>query len=265
MGDPEFVFSADGTRIAFEKSGAGPALVVVNGALSDRGSASAWRPLLDPHFTVFAYDRRGRGDSEDTPPYAREREIEDLAAVLGATGGPAFVFAQSSGAVLALQAAMGGLRIRRLAVNEPPFILPGTRPPLDPSAPGRLRLLADAGDREGMLRVFLVDQVGIPASAVDAMKGRPTWEPMMAMATTTLYDMLVVGDSKLPRAALASLGTRTLVTYGGAGSPWLGETARAVAGALPNAEIAKLEGQGHQPGAEVLVPVLVRFFSAPGD
>ena len=264
MGEPEFVFSNDGTRIAFEKSGAGPALVIVNGALSERSSVASWRPSLDPHFTVFAYDRRGRGDSEDTPPYSPEREIEDLAAVLGATGGPAFVFGQSSGGILALRAAASGLRIRRLAVNEPPFILPGTRPPIDPGVPGRMRQLSAAGDREGMLRAFLIDQVGMPASAVDAMKQRPTWGPMMAMAPTTLYDT-IVADPELPRALLSGLGTRTLVTHGGAGHAWLTETARAVAAALPNAEIATLEGQGHHPGAEVLAPVLVRFFSAPGD
>src|SRR5262245_4188581 len=114
--------SRDGTRIAYETSGIGPALVLVNGALSERSAYAPLRPLFDAHFTLIAYDRRGRGDSTDTQPYAPEREIEDLAAVIEAAGAPAFVFAHSGGAILALRAAMSGVPMKRLAVNEPPYI-----------------------------------------------------------------------------------------------------------------------------------------------
>lgn len=124
----EFARSADRTRIAWYSGGSGPALVVVNGALSDHTTTDVLRPLLEPHFTVVGFDRRGRGASGDTHPYSLEREVEDIAAVIAANGPNALVLGHSSGAVLSLEAAMRGVPITRLAVNEPPYILPGTRP-----------------------------------------------------------------------------------------------------------------------------------------
>jgi pimeloyl-ACP methyl ester carboxylesterase len=260
MDNVENVFSQDGTPIAFEKSGSGPALVVVNGALSDRSSAATLRPLLDPHFTLFAYDRRGRGESEDNPTYAPERELEDLAAVIEATGGPAFVFGHSSGAILALRAALAGLSISGLAVNEPPYILHGTRPMPPADVTSRLQKLVAAGHREEALRIFFVEQVGLPAAAVESMSQSPTWLAMVALAHTTPYDSAIAAASELPRAALAGYATRTLVLRGGASFAWIAETARALAQALPNAELVTLEGQSHAPAANVLAPALIRFF-----
>ncbi|HEY5147762.1 MAG TPA: alpha/beta hydrolase [Polyangiaceae bacterium] len=257
-GRMETAVSRDGTRIAFDTSGSGPPLVVINGALSERSAALG--PYLDPHFTVVAYDRRGRGASGDTPPYAPERELEDLAAVIEAAGAPAFVFGQSSGGILGLRAAMSGLPIRRLAVNEPPFIMPGTRPPPPADVPARLEALVAAGDRDGALRVFLGEQVGLPAPVLQQMSAGPMWPRALAMAHTAAYDTAIAGADGVPAAALATVTTKTLVLWGGASFPWINETARVVAKALPNAELVKLEGQTHSPAPDVLAPELVRFF-----
>jgi pimeloyl-ACP methyl ester carboxylesterase len=254
------VRSHDGTRIAYETSGTGPALVLVNGALSERSAFVPLRPLLDAHFTLIAYDRRGRGDSGDTPPYSGEREIEDLAAVIEAAGAPAFVFAHSSGAILALRAAMSRVPMRRLAVNEPPFILPGTRPvpPREISAQIAERIAAN--DREGALRIFLLEQVGLPPLALDQLKASPVWVRMLAIAHTAAYDSELSIDSALPSASLAKLSLPTLVLNGTASFPWIAETAQALVQALPNAQAVHLERQPHSPAPDVLAPALLRFF-----
>jgi pimeloyl-ACP methyl ester carboxylesterase len=253
--------SRDGTRIAYETNGTGPALVVVNGGLSDRSAVAPLRPLLDPHFTLIAYDRRGRGDSGDTAPYAPEREIEDLAAVVEAAGAPAFVFGHSSGGILALRAATSGVPMRRLAINEPPFIVPGTRPVPPPEITSRIAERIAANDREGALRMFLVEQVGLPPPALDALKASPMWPRMIALAHTATYDSALSVDSALPVASLAKLTLPALVLNGTASFPWIAETARALARALPNAQAVHLEGQPHSPAPDVLAPALVRFFS----
>jgi len=256
----ETLHSRDGTRIAYEVSGSGPALVLVNGALSERGAFTRLRPLLDAHFTLIAYDRRGRGDSGDTAPYSPERELEDLVAVLEAAGAPAFVFGHSSGAILALRAAMSGAPMRRLAVNEPPFILPGTRtvPPREITA--RIADLIATNDREGALRTFLLEQVGLPPAAFEQMKSSPAWPRLLAIAHTAAYDSELAGDSALPVAPLSQLSVPTLVLNGTASFPWLAETARALTQALPNARAVHLEGQPHSPAADVLAPALLSFF-----
>lgn len=258
----EHVTSADGTSIAFERGGSGPALVVVNGALSVGTTSNVLGPLLEPHFTLVRYDRRGRGASGDATAYAPDREIEDLAAVLEAVSDPgaAFVFAHSSGAILALEAAMGGLRMRRLAVNEPPYIVEGTRPrpPLESANEVRDRIAA--GDREGALLGFLIDQVGLPVAAVDQMRGSPIWPQMLAIAHTTAYDSALTVHSEIPVERLARLSMPVLVLRGGASFPWIGETARRVSEALPDTELVTLRGQPHSPAPEILAPELVRFY-----
>ena len=260
----EYVSSRDGTGIAFERSGAGPALVVVNGALSVGTPGNPLGPLLDPHFTLVRYDRRGRGASADAPEYAPEREIEDLEAVVAAVAhageaGP-FVFGHSSGARLSLNAAMRGLPIERLAVNEPPYILEGTRPYPRAMMPRELRALLAAGDREGALQHFLLDQVGLPGFAVDQMRASPFWPQMLAIAHTTAYDSELTIDNEMPVEALARLEIPVLVTRGGASFPWIGESARVLAETLPNAEFVVLEGQLHSPTPQALAPELIRFF-----
>jgi pimeloyl-ACP methyl ester carboxylesterase len=253
-------FSRDGTRIVVETGGSGPPLVVVNGAFSDRGSVTSFRPYLEPHFTVIGYDRRGRGDSGDTPPYAPEREIEDLAAVIEAGAAPAFVYGHSSGAILALRAAASGVAMRRLAVNEPPLILRDTRPLPAADVTARLEALLASGDREGAVRLFFLEQVGLPEAGLQQLSNSPVWPRLLALAHTAAYDSALAGTSAFPPSSFASLPVRTLVLHGTATFPWIIATARELAQTLPDAELAQLEGQPHSPAPDVLAPHLIRFF-----
>jgi pimeloyl-ACP methyl ester carboxylesterase len=219
-------------------------------------------PFLEPHFTLVRYDRRGRGASGDGSVYAPEREIEDLAAVLETASEPgtAFVFGHSGGAILSLEASMRGLPIRRLAVNEPPYIVEGTRPRPPLKIADKLRDLIAAGDREGALLAFLIEQVGLPVPAVEQMRGSPIWPQMLAIAHTAAYDSALSVHSEIPVERLSGLRMPVLVLRGGASFPWIGETARRVSEAVPDAELVTLPDQPHSPAPEVLAPELVRFF-----
>jgi pimeloyl-ACP methyl ester carboxylesterase len=258
----EHVPSADGTPIACERSGSGPNLVVVNGALSDRRSTAGLRPHLDPHLTVIGYDRRGRGDSGDDARYAPEREMEDLAAVIGATGGQAFVFGQSSGAVLALEAALRGLPISRLVLNEPPYIVGDTRRRPSADLAERLRRLVDAADREAALHLFLKDAIGIPENAVYELQSGPAWPRMLGLAATMAYDVTITDGNELPGIdRLATFPTPTLVTCGEATAPWIQIGTSALAETLPNGRLETLAGQGHTPAPDILASALLRFLT----
>jgi pimeloyl-ACP methyl ester carboxylesterase len=259
---PNLVTSRDGTRIAYEARGAGTPLLVVGGALSDGSSATQVRPLLEPHFTVVTMDRRGRGESGDTPPYAPDREVEDIAAILDAIGQPAFVYGHSSGAILSLRAAMRGIPMAKLAVNEPPFIIPGTRPAPPVDAAARIQASVEAGDREQAIRIFLGEQVGLPSPVLDQMKSLPMWDRMLKLAHTVVYDTMIAASNDVPSAALAAVTVPALVLHGSASFPWIIETAAAVARALPHAELVTLEGQTHTPSPDVLCPPLIRFFAS---
>src|SRR5512139_3331740 len=163
----ERVRSKDGTVIAFDRTGKGPALIVVEGAIADRSAVPPQAAVLAPDFTVIGYDRRGRGDSGDTAPYAVEREIEDIDALIRAAGGSAFVLGHSSGAVLALEAAATGLAIPRLAVYEPPFIIDDSRSPLAEDYAARLKNLISAGHYGQAVEHFLTEAVQVPAEVVE--------------------------------------------------------------------------------------------------
>src|SRR6478752_4591282 len=167
--------SGDGTTIAYDRSGDGPPLILVSGAMGTRAHAADLAVQLATTFTVFAYDRRGRGDSGDTQPYAVEREIEDLHAVIGAAGGSAFIYGHSSGAVLSLRAAAAGLAIPKLALHEPPVIVDDSRPPVADDLVDNLDALIAAGKPDDAVAYFLTDSVGMPAQAIPAMRQNPSW------------------------------------------------------------------------------------------
>src|SRR5712691_7270416 len=186
--------SRDGTIIAFDRSGEGPPVILVGGALSDRGAAAQLAVLLAPHFTVVAYDRRGRGDSGDTPPYAVDREIDDLETLIGEAGGSAFVFGHSSGAALALEAAARGLAITKLALYEPPYIVDDTRAPLPEDYVAHMAELVSAGRRGDAVEYFMTTAVGVPPDMVAQMRSSPMWEGMEGLAHTLAYDGAVMGD-----------------------------------------------------------------------
>ena len=164
--------SADGTAIAFDRSGQGPAIVVVGGALADRSAFASLAARLAPRFTVIAFDRRGRGDSGDTAPYAVEREVEDIAALLDEAGGSAFLFGHSSGAVLALETArtLPG-RVPKLALYEPPFVVDDSRPGPPADFVTHLETLVSEGRRGDAVAYFMTTGPGVPAEVVESMRG----------------------------------------------------------------------------------------------
>jgi pimeloyl-ACP methyl ester carboxylesterase len=258
------VTSADGTTIAFDRTGDGPPLIVVGGALSDRAAAAQLSALLEAAFTVVVYDRRGRGDSDDTPPYSVEREIEDLDAVIGVAGGEAFVFGHSSGAALALEGAIHGLPIARLALYEPPFIVDDSRPPVPRDYVDRIRELVAADRRGDAVEYFMTAAVGVPSEMVVQMRGMPMWPRMEALAHTIAYDGQVMDGhmwgAPLPASWVAPVTIPTLVMDGGASPDWARRSVRQLASILPNARHRTLEGQEHGAAPEAVAPELDAFF-----
>ncbi|MFE2414685.1 alpha/beta fold hydrolase [Kitasatospora sp. NPDC059408] len=261
------VASTDGTEIAYTVTGSGPAVVFVDGALCHRafGPGAAVAEQLAAHHTVYTYDRRGRGASADTAPFAVEREIEDLAAVIAATGGTAHVIGVSSGGALALRAAASGVAISRIAVYEPPFSTgDGQRERFDAYVTDLAEALADGrrGDAAARFMAF----VGMPAEMVDQMRGAPMWPAFEAVAPTLAYDAAAVGTAaggSVPAEVLAGVAVPALVLDGGASPELLRAPAREVAAAVPGAEYRTLADQTHEVAADVLAPVLAEFFARP--
>lgn len=251
----ELIRSRDGTPIAFTRQGRGPALVCVAGALTDRAGVAPLARELEDSFTVIAFDRRGRGESGDAVPYAVEREIEDLAVLLGQSDGPAYLYGHSSGGTLALHAAFAGLPISRLVLYEPPFILQGDRPRPAADLPARLEALVAAGDREAAVRAFLVEAPRLSDEVIGRLASGQRWPAMLALAHTLPYDARVTGACALPLARIAALGTPALVLHGGASSAWMRAGTRALADALPEGRLVALEDQGHGGAREA--PALV--------
>jgi pimeloyl-ACP methyl ester carboxylesterase len=255
------VVSKDGTTIAFDRMGEGPALILVGGAFNDRSTGAPLAAELAKHFTAVTYDRRGRGASGDTAPYAVDREVEDLEAIIAAVGGSAFVYGISSGAALALAAAAHGLPITRLGLFEPPFAVDDSRPPLEDFGE-RYTELTSTGRRGDAVELFMTKAVGLPAEAVEQMRSSSMWPALEGMAHTLAYDAAIMGDGSLPVEQLASVTVPTLVIESTKGPTWLHNAAQAVADALPNAQHRSLEGQFHDVPPAILVPVLEEFFAS---
>ncbi len=217
--------------------------------------------LLARRFTVLNYDRRGRGDSGDTPPYAVEREVEDLDAAIRAAGGSACVWGSSSGAALALVAAASGLAMSRLAMWEPPYRLQdgGPRPPADTA-----KVFADLvsqGRRGDAVEFFMAKVVRLPAEFVAQARNAPFWKAQEALAHTLAYDATIMGDYEVPAERVTAVTTPTLVLTGGASPPWMHETARTIVGLLPDGRHRVLEGQEHNVAPEAIAPALEEFFA----
>jgi pimeloyl-ACP methyl ester carboxylesterase len=255
------VKSKDGTVIAYEKSGHGPAVVIVGGVLGDRSQQAPVAELLAKDFTVLNFDRRGHGESEDKEPYAVEREVEDIDALLKEAGGSAFVYGTSGPGVLALHAAAGvpGSKIKKLAIWEPPFIVDDSRPKVRSDYKAHLTSLLKEGRRGDMVELFFTDAIGMPAEFVAQMRMAPWWSAQEALAHTTIYDATIMGDYSLPRAVIAGVQVPTLVLDGGQ-MPWLSNSANAVASALPNGRRRTLAGQQHNVDPAAIAPALVEFF-----
>jgi pimeloyl-ACP methyl ester carboxylesterase len=253
------VTSRDGTPIAYQRTGAGPALVAVDAA----GSYRDFRPFPPPvdqlaaHFTVYLYDRRGRGASGDTPRYSTRREVEDLAALLAEAGGSAFVYAFSSGGLLALHAAAAGLPIPRLALFEPP-VEPTEAPAGETAFTAELADLVAAGRRRDAV-AFFHRGIGVPEEVMDQMSPA-TWAALEAVAPTLVYDCRLSDAMSLP--LLRSVAAPTLVLDSSGSSDDITGSAAAVAAALPNGVHRRLPGGWHGVPSEVLAPALVEYFTA---
>jgi pimeloyl-ACP methyl ester carboxylesterase len=257
------VTSRDGATIAYDRTGAGPPVIPVDGAFCSRafGPMPKLAPLLAGDFTVIHYDRRGRGDSGDPKPYAVEREVEDLDAAIRAAGGSARVLGISSRAVLALKAAASGLPVAKLAIYEPPFVAvsdSGHRAPAD-SVERLARMIAD-GRRGEAVKYYLTQVIGAPRAMYYGLRLTPTWQKMKAVAPSLPHDAAVMGDFLPLSEELASFGVPTLVLGGEKSPVALREAVRAAADAIPGARRRMLEGQPHNVSVKVLAPVLSEFF-----
>ena len=229
------VTSKDGTNLAIERSGSGPPVVLVCGGSVDRTSNAPLAAALSEGFAVYNYDRRGRCDSGYTPPYAVEREVEDIEAVIADAGGSAFLYGSSSGAALALEAAAAGLPVMRLALWEPPFVPEGgPRPPADTAK--TFADLVASGRRGDAVEFFISEVVGMPAEFVTQARSSPWWPAQEALAHTLAYDATIMSDYWLPTERAASVKVPTIVLAGGASFPWIIDSAKQLAEAIPDAQ-----------------------------
>jgi pimeloyl-ACP methyl ester carboxylesterase len=255
------VTSADGTTIAFDKLGSGPAVVLVCGGSTDRMSNAGLAQVLARDFTVYNFDRRGRGDSGDTPPYAIEREIEDIEAVIDAAGGHAYIYGSSSGAALAFDAEQAlPDKITKAALWEPPYIDdPAARPPAD-TVETYERLVGE-GRRGDAVEYFMAKVVGLPPEFVAFGKTQPFWAASEKIAHTLAYDGRIMGDYSIPREQAKDVTQPTIVIAGESSFPFFLQTVAVLGDAIPNGESATLPGQEHNVDPSVLGPVVKEFFN----
>jgi pimeloyl-ACP methyl ester carboxylesterase len=256
------VVSKDGTQIAYDSTGRGPALILVLGALNSRKSGTKLAKLLASRFTVVSFDRRGRGDSTDTAPYSPQRELEDIAALIDAVGEPVHLYGHSSGAALALEAAIRlPKQVMKIAIYEVPYTLDSKGRKDANEYYARLKKLLASG-RKGDAVVVFIRSVGVSAKQVEALKRLPMWPGLVRLAPTLAYDSEVLGKGhSLPAARLSRVTVPTLVMHGGAGAPFMRDAAQAISKIIPKAQLRTLAGQTHGVSPKVLAPVLEKFFS----
>lgn len=259
----QHIISADGTKIAYDRTGEGPAVVLVGGGFADRKDPifAALAEALAPSFTVYNYDRRGRGYSGDATPYAVRHEIDDLRALIDEAGGKAYVFGGSSGGALALEAAADGAAVDRLAVFEPPYVTDKARPPL-PSEK-ELTDLVRAGRRGEAVDVFMTRGADVPAEMLEQMKTAPFWAGMEALAHTLAYEAAIVGPGPVPVERFGAIEVAALVLVGSQSPARMQDAARAVVAAVPGSRLHTLEGQAHgQVDPASLAGELRAFFTS---
>ena len=262
----EKVRSKDGTEIAYDRVGDGPALVLVGAAWNDRMSAAPLAELLASEFSVYTYDRRARGDSGFTEPYAVEREIEDVEAVIEAAGGSAYAFGVSSGGALALEAAAAGAPITKLAVYEIPYIVDDSRPPLASDYIEHLERLISADERLEVFSYFMTEAVQMPAEMVKPMAESGMADAMLPLAHTIPFDGRVMlrgsmNGTPLPARYCHEVTVPTLVMDGGDSPAWIRNAARGLVGVLPDVQYRTLDGQDHAAAPEAIAPELEEFLA----
>lgn len=265
----QFARSNDGTRIAYESMGSGTPIILIGGAFNGRGGKASGVPLaerLADHFSVFAYDRRGRGDSTDTSPYSIAREVEDLEALITAAGGAASLFGMSSGGALALEAAASGLNVTKLALYEIPFSTDADAQARSVSYDRRLREFLTAGDADGAVALFML-HVGVPPQMVDQMRQAPMWPGLKAMAPSLAQDSAVMGflhGGAIPIERIGHIEAPVLVLTGALSPPPMSRAAEKIVEAVQDGSQQMLAGQTHDVSIDALAPVLVSFFSGAG-
>jgi pimeloyl-ACP methyl ester carboxylesterase len=265
------VNSKDGTTIAFDEIGKGPVIILVDGALQyrafDQGMAQLG-DLLAEHFTVIHYDRRGRGDSTDMQPYpsepesALEREIEDIEALIDDAGGSAFLYGISSGAALAMEAAIKlGNKVKKLAMYEAPYNDDETAQQAWKQYVERLGELLAAGRKGDAVALFMM-LVGAPADQVEGMRQHPMWPLWESVAPSLAYDHIAdLGeDAAVPTNRAVRVTVPTLIMNGSESFPFMHGTAKTLAKAIPHGQHRTLEGQTHEVASEALAPMLIEFF-----
>ncbi|MGO4691216.1 alpha/beta fold hydrolase [Glaciibacter sp. 2TAF33] len=259
------VISADGTTISVERIGFGPALILVDGAFCGRsfGPARALAQELADSFSVYFYDRRGRGDSGDTQPYAVQREVEDLAAVIHHAGGNAFVYGISSGAALALEAAAAGVPMRKLGTYEAPYTGVGIIDGVPVDHGRHLKALLAEEKRGAMVSYFLVKMIGVPAFVPIMLHFIPgVWKSQTASANTLPYETEVLNNFTVPTDRLSQISIPTLILVGGKAATPMVAAQSVIAASVPNAAHRTLEGQTHQVSTAAIALELRAFFSA---
>jgi pimeloyl-ACP methyl ester carboxylesterase len=269
------VKSQDGTSIAYEKHGSGPAVIMIGGALNDPATGRAGRAENEPlaaelaqSFTVYNYDRRGRAESGDTLPYALEREIEDIEALIKEAGGSAHLYGVSSGGALALEAAAAGLSVDKVAVYEVPYSL-GEAAQWWQGYVEQLKAALGEGRRGDAVALFM-QVAGASEEDVAGAKALPIWADLEGIAHTLEYDAACLGDGPPPTDRLAKIKQPVLVATGGIPDPNMGglapgffdDAADAVVAALPKAEREKVPSGGHVADPKALGPVLEKFFKS---
>jgi pimeloyl-ACP methyl ester carboxylesterase len=256
------VKSKDGTKIAFDRIGSGPGVILVDGALGNRGASwgNELAQLLSKDLTVYSYDRRGRNASGDTQPYAVEREVEDIEALIDDAGGSAFVYGISSGAALALEAAsrLGG-KIRALALYEPPYNSPTIQGNGPEDYEPKLNRLLSQGRRTDAVDLFM-SVVGTPPEMIQGMHSMPMWPNLESVAPTLAYDAKCMNGGNIPTDRATRIVAPTLVMNGGAGFDFMRGSAKELEKLIPNATYREIPGQRHDVDAKVLAPILDDFF-----
>jgi pimeloyl-ACP methyl ester carboxylesterase len=267
------VTSSDGSTIAFEKTGSGPAVIVIGGAFNTRQSAANIAAVLAAHFSVYSYDRRGRGGSSDNSAATSadghtgantgtaspvELELDDLAAVIDAAGGSAALYGHSSGAILALEAAARGLSVTQVAAFEPPLVPAANIGTMDQWR-ADMRAAVDADDRERAAKLFM-QGTGADQATIDGMSQLPWWPGMLSIAHTLPYDLALLGDGSVPAERYAAITAPTLVLYGTDSFPWAADVATRVSAAIPDAKTVAIQGQTHDVDAATIAPALTELF-----
>lgn len=256
--------SRDGTPIAYERYGDGPAIILVGGAMCTGATLAPLGEALSDRFGAVSYDRRGRGDSGDTAPFAVAREVEDIAALIEASGGGAALYGISSGGALALEAAASGLPVSKVAVYETPFaVYEGGGKERQEYTERLTELLGQ--DRRGDAVELFMAIAGMPPEMIAGARRSPAWPHMEAIAPTLAYDNAAMGDGLVPRARLAAVTVPLLAIAGGASPEWMREAARTVADAAPDGTYRMLDGQSHMVDPQALAPLLTEFFAGPGQ